>query len=377
MKKIFVIVIFLIFQLQSIAQILIPVKSSKYAEGCITDKGEWVVENVKKVDLLENGFAIASTFDLKQILFNQFGKQIIKANSIRPFSDGLSAVENNLGQWGFINESGILVIPYKSWIVVEDFHDGYAVVRQNGVLSIINMEGNIVYTSQYSAKEIKYGDSRTLIRYSDCVELLDANFKLIKKFDVRNVQLRRFSDGCGAIGVEVYNQDYSYKWRVIDFDGNTIVDGLWDVGTFSNGVTFAAEDYLYGYIDKRGKWIGEPMFNIVDTIPPYFHEGLAFVETGMGMPHVGFINLKGEFAIERYYLFAYPFSDGLALVGKGGEFIGDPYEFLYIDKSGKVVIDIEEIDEAGSFHNGIAPIYKNNKLHIINKNGQIIRTIGN
>jgi hypothetical protein len=80
----------------------------------------------------------------------------------------------------------------------------------------------------------------------------------------------------------------------------------------------------------------------------------------------GYIDTKGNVVVPFDYDSAKPFSEGLALVKKDGE-------FLYIDTKGdvKIVLDSTTVD-AGNFHCGKAWVWKGNKVGYINNNGEIV-----
>lgn len=68
-----------------------------------------------------------------------------------PFFEGLAAVQNDNGLWGFIDKSGKEVIPFiyvkKPW----PFHSGLArVENKEGYLGFINQKGELVIPAQYA-----------------------------------------------------------------------------------------------------------------------------------------------------------------------------------------------------------------------------------
>ena len=72
----------------------------------------------------------------------------------------------------------------------------------------------------------------------------------------------------------------------------------------------------WGFIDKTGKFVIEPMFNWSES----FHEGLCVVKLGN---KYGFIDRTGRFVIEPRFEKAAPFSESLArvlLIGDSNRF---------------------------------------------------------
>jgi len=107
-----------------------------------------------------------------------------------------------------------------------------------------------------------------------------------------------------------------------------------------------------------------------------FSEGLARVEKD---GKCGFIDTTGKLVIPLEYdadRYSH-FSEGLALVYKGGHYIAASQRIMdggkcgFIDKAGKVVIPLE-YDGATAFSEGLAAVQKDGKRYLINQNGDII-----
>ena len=93
--------------------------------------------------------------DRDSFFFNKFGNRIILDSSgyviISPnyrqtrshFSEGLAAVSNNEGLWGFVNKDGQEQIPC-IYDEVHDFNDGYCVVRDFNNLCLIDKKGKLI-----------------------------------------------------------------------------------------------------------------------------------------------------------------------------------------------------------------------------------------
>jgi hypothetical protein len=66
------------------------------------------------------------------------------------FSEGLAAVKDTASHlWGFINKQGIMVIAPQFESVIESFNSGYASVRQNGRVGVINTSGKWVIEPKF------------------------------------------------------------------------------------------------------------------------------------------------------------------------------------------------------------------------------------
>jgi hypothetical protein len=105
------------------------------------------------------------------------------------------------------------------------------------------------------------------------------------------------------------------------------------------------QNQKWGYIDNTGKIVIEPQFQFADR----FSEGLAVVEVGHRT--YGYIDGLGKFVINPQFRDnAGTFSDGLAIVA-----IGEATErrAVYIDKTGKTIID-SQLKGGSDFHEGLA-----------------------
>ena len=103
-------------------------------------------------------------------------------------------------------------------------------------------------------------------------------------------------------------------------------------------------------------------FNIGDCW--LFSEGLAAVKI---KNHYGFIDKRGDVAIEPKYDDACGFSDGLAAVKKGNK-------YGFIDHTGRMVIE-PQFGFTIAFSEGLATVLNDNDFFIIDKNGRTVVTL--
>lgn len=66
------------------------------------------------------------------------------------FSEGLAAVSNDKGLWGFVNESGQEQIPC-AYDEVHDFNDGYCIVREGNNLCLIDKTGKLILSGDFQS----------------------------------------------------------------------------------------------------------------------------------------------------------------------------------------------------------------------------------
>lgn len=149
-----------------------------------------------------------------------------------------------------------------------------------------------------------------------------------------------------------------------------------EIGEFYKGLARVKNNKgLYGFINKKGEEVISCQFKQAD----YFYEGLAAVKNNKGL--YGFINEKGEEVIPCRFKEIKRFREGLApvcneedkwgYINKKGELVIS-YQFedaevfnkgigvvekisgmgtCFIDKSGKIILDIEESNKANEIRN--------------------------
>ncbi len=168
-------------------------------------------------------------------------------------------------------------------------------------------------------------------------------------------------------------------------------------GSFVNGLAVITMNNQYGYIDKMGKWVIEPIFDEAYD----FSQGLAIVKTRR---QYGFIDKLGNWIIEPRFKKVSNFSDGLALVKiyRNGEHIRcevkrgslgnvDWDSAVLIDKAGKEVTTLGcginfdyllPLDDKqhhlllnkGGFHDGLAKKYSylESQWGVMDTSGQFV-----
>lgn len=172
------------------------------------------------------------------------------------------------------------------------------------------------------------------------------------------------------------------------------------VSDFHEGLAIVSKGDKYGFIDRMGNEVIPCIYEFMEEVDLNFHDGLAFVRQG---EKYFFINKEGKEAFPYNYDAGLNFSEGLALVWKerkcgyidtnGKEVIpltdkyygssfsdglatvrNDEGKYGFIDKEGKVVIpmvfDVFGYGETSDFHEGLAPICKNEKYGYIDKSGK-------
>lgn len=147
---------------------------------------------------------------------------------------------------------------------------------------------------------------------------------------------------------------------------------------YHEGLKSIEIDGKYGFADSLGNIIIKPQFDDVGC----FNEGLASVcvgakriryvtdsgdsATAWSGGKYGFIDKKGNFIVEPIYDFCNFFSQGVAVVAKDDK-------WGYIDRTGKEIIKLQ-YDRAEDFWdaNGFAAVSKDDKWGLIDIRGRVI-----
>ncbi len=150
---------------------------------------------------------------------------------------------------------------------------------------------------------------------------------------------------------------YGYKYN----DEVVIPATLYETWGFSEGLARIRDRQKYGFIDKTGKVVIEPIYSDARD----FHEGYAIVKENRWI----FIDKTGA-RLSGPWSGAKDFSEGLAAVYDGGKEL-----WGFIDKSGNLKIPAE-FYKVSSFHDGVCAVKYNSYAYAtwgyIDKEGEIV-----
>ena len=130
--------------------------------------------------------------------------------------------------------------------------------------------------------------------------------------------------------------------------------GFDGAGNFKEGFSAVKKDGKWGYINTKGEQAIECKFDDAR----YFHEGLVAVQKDGKW---GYINTKGEQIVECKFDYISDFKDGLAMVEKDGK-------RGYINTKGEQIVECK-FDDACDFSEGFAWVKKDGKWGYINTKG--------
>ena len=296
------------------------------------------------------------------------------------FNDGLLCVYKDT-KYGYIDKTGTLVIPciYQGAM---PFSEGLAVVHQynpdrninnSDEWGFIDTAGNVVIPIIYDWVG-SFRNGRAVFRDKGQHGLMDKSGNITVPAIYYNIWAK--DDGTWVVQKDGKN-------GIIDGNGNYIVP-LGNKYRSSEGL-FLVEirdengDLKYGFADIDDNWIIPPTYNNAEL----FHEGLAEVliyDKETNSIKYKFIDKTGAVVLDieelgYSYCESY-FSDGLCLVYKE-----ENKKFGFIDKTGILVIpaiyDIIDdnpftFDVPDSFHDGRAVVKKDGKFGMIDTAGNII-----
>ncbi|MGE5648307.1 MAG: WG repeat-containing protein [Acidobacteriota bacterium] len=262
------------------------------------------------------------------------------------FSEGLARVQvagSRLGidaRWGFIDKTGVIVIDGRkdpsfgehsnigSDSAESAFHDGLALIDVDGRKGYIDKTGTIVIAPQFA-------------------------------------YAYPFSEGLAAA---TKSESAGEGWGHIDKTGRWIVEPKFQwASSFSDGLAPVNRTRNCGYVDAHGTLVLQPKLSPGETdcatVWGDFVNGLARWKFEN---KYGFIDRTGKTVIEPKYDLTFHFSEGFAAVMVGGK-------WGYIDTRGKMVIQPMPLQRAEDFHHGLAFVStKDGKYGYIDKSGKYV-----
>jgi hypothetical protein len=282
---------------------------------------------------------------------DKYGKVLIQPTYQRAsnFSEGLAAVaikgDGGL-KYGYIDKSDKFIIKPR-YDGVQDFSENLAAVDLGGCRGFIDKTGKVVIKARFKAGK----------------------------------QLCKFVNGLAPV-CTVDKSLFGY----IQKDGELKIPDKYEKALpFSEGLAAVKLGGKWGYIDTLGKFVIQPEF----TNAQDFTDGLAAVSVSgksdyYPFPpltffkaalseHWGYIDKGGKLVIKPTFVYAWPYSEGLACVINNDSLHGD--QFYYIDRHGTKAID-RKILRGKPFSEGLAAVYLPGTLHwcFIDKTGEIVQT---
>jgi len=361
MKNIFLLLVVLGFFTINAQDLALAKKDGKF--GYITKTGEWHIQPKFKVAKSFHGdFAIALE-GKKAGFINRKGDWVIQPtfDRVKNFDSGIAVVLKNK-RWFYISVSGEEVLTDVVTDKIYDFKNGVAFIRQDDLIGLIDVAGKVIVEPKF-LKIKKFINGYAKIQETGKWGLIDVKGQYFVKpvYDaISNVYGGNVTAKKGEIhGLIVAGE----------FKGVEGAQKIWDFSR-NNKITHAKKNDKIGFIDSKGNWIVEPVYDKVRS----FKNGLAPV---CKEKKWGYIDLTGKVVIPLKYRDAELFSnDGLAPV-KSSKLWG------FIDKEGKEVIEQKYVITTGGFSlfqkniekgfiNGLARVKYKKTWGFINTKGELL-----
>lgn len=243
-----------------------------------------------KIDASSSAFCIGKKGKAFSILHTD-GKVVALSNDIlevRKFSEGLAPYRSMNKKFGFINESGEVVIP-ATHESVGYFSAGLAWAKNvERKVGFIDKTGKIVIAQKYNmVKDFDVIAKRTLASTESGQLYLTTTGEEITVAEA--TKLGDFNNGFA----------YAFKGELVGFvdpSGKWIVDASYDkVHGFENGYARVRKNGLWGFVNTKGEVAITPDFQDIEN----FRNGFAPVMIGTKW---GLIDTSGKMAFEPKYL---------------------------------------------------------------------------
>lgn len=271
-------------------------------------------------------------------------------------------------KWGYIDKTGVFVIPPHFDNLCGRYSEGLADVMVDDKCGFIDKTGDFLIPPQFEwVHPFVHGIAAVSIE--EKYGYIDKSGAIVIPPMFEEVD--EFSEGLAYAKTATQEGyiDPTGAWALITpphyYCGHPFCDGLTradlceDNELNEDGCTEECNCLCEGYIDKTGAIAIPPQFREVDD----FSEGLAHVETEHG-EHV-FIDTKGDVALkfDFEYESRHPyFSEGLVAVKVGGK-------YGYADKTGKIAI-APQFDEVYRFTEELAGARIGSRWGFIDKTGE-------
>jgi hypothetical protein len=290
----------------------------------------------------ETGIAAASPSNGRLSLVVE--KSIIASVSpLFPFRKG--------NTWGYCDASGAMVIA-ADYSAAMPFHDGRAVVFQNGKAGLIDTKGTLILPTQY---DNIIRDHLLRLGQEGRFALADPAGKLLSGFDFDQI----FPERSGLFLV-----DLEGKYGMIDTAGKRIVPTEYDLvrnlrdhqGNATDLIE-VRQDELLGLYDRCGNRISPPVYSRIDA----FHYGFAVVQRDF---RFGLIDLEGREVVAAAY-------DNMHAVHEGRAAAMVKGRWGFVDLQGQEVIPFRysAVHEEGFFQGRAAVLYRDEWI-FIDRQGQ-------
>lgn len=215
--------------------------------------------DVESIGIFKEGLAPFTSFDEKGEslcgFINKSGEKIIPAqfNSVTFFSDGYCSVGNKDAKWGYIDESGNVIINYQ-YDGAFSFNSNRAKVKFGEKWGMINKDGEYIINPQFD--ELVIDGNKVIIKVDEKYGWADNEGKIIinPKFD----EVKPFYDNALA------PVDIGGKWGYIDEKGVLKINPQFSLAfPFDDDIAVVFLNEKLGFISDEGRYIVNPQFDAI------------------------------------------------------------------------------------------------------------------
>ena len=253
---------------------------------------------------------------------------------VEPFSEGLAAVTHGIESefsTGYVDREGKEIIRFPRGLAKAGrFSDGLAAIRERGSntagkMGYIDTTGAIVIPATFAHADDFHGGLAAVIFDGQCY-VADEEGKAWKAPPSVHP-----ATSCGGVPSNINKK---CEAGFVDKGGNVLFR-FDEARSFSEGLAAVEHHGKWGFIDEKGSFKIEPKF---ERAKP-FSRGLAAAKLG---DRWGYIAPSGEWVIAPRFKSAEDFSDGFALTNEG-----------FVDRDGK---SIGQYRNASAFVQGLAHV---------------------
>ena len=327
-------------------------KDGKWGVKKIEDPA-WLIEpayDMIEIDsvCIHAGLKIGTGKSMHWKLYNHSGTLLYPSVFIdyHPLLNGLIAVQATPNLWGFINEKGMLIIPFE-YSKVNDFENGLCEVEKNGTQLVINKSNEVVFNQQ------------DVYLYS--IGLLKLN-ALQKKTYTYNIDSNTEIIPINADFVKIKRAG---KYGLINTKGETILPTIYsEIQVGSSLTTFVTtKDRITKIIQlNKGTYSIDRKINSVDG----FYNDFAVMKYING--RFGCIDNLGKIRIAPQYEIIRPFENEVAVVKLNGK-------WGIVDKNESFVAQ-PYYDSIGVFRNKVCIVSEKGTHYLMDVSGKILTPDG-
>ncbi|MFN8671762.1 MAG: WG repeat-containing protein [Candidatus Sericytochromatia bacterium] len=283
--------------------------------GYINEKGDIVIKPKYKIC---NNFSENRAFVLEEI--DKINKNIISKENEKELEDFDFDFDLPI-KYSIINEKGEIIKTLnengRKVIFNYEYKDGYSIIVLDGVnYGVIDINGNFIIPPIY--QEIKdISEDLFVVKNNNKYGYLDRTGKVVIDFNFDYAD--GFSKGIASVIINNNKFHINKKGNFISLTYKNI-----------NYIPSVINGVCCGFMDENNNILIDAKFEKVS----YFTiENLCLVKF---KNKYGYINKKGKFIIEPIFDEAYDFSNGIAIVKKDND-------YHYIDKTGKIITSLSKL----------------------------------